>query len=287
MHILWVQDYNVFAFPGGAERNDRRIIHEGIRRGHDITMEFDSNWDCAVISNCVTIEDELMDQICNKKKHIFFMHDYIFCRYRLFFPCLDKCKRCPFMLMWKKRFLDSKLIIYLSPLHKEFHERVMPELKDIPNILIPSTVEPSKFKICESMTKLPNTGMSINSLLPFKGAERTLDFITKHPEIQFQIISPNPENFLIPPNTEIVCSKLPYDHLIGMLGSSEFYVELPETPQPYNRTFAEAKLAGCKVITNELSGAASYPWFSNRQRLIQELLAAPTNFWKGVEEYGQ
>jgi hypothetical protein len=284
---LWVQDFNVFAFPGGAERNDRKLIHEGIRRRHDITMELDANWDCALISNCVEIEKDLMDNICNKKKHIFFMHDYIFCRYRLFFPCLEKCKHCPHAKLWKKRFLDSKLIIYLSPLHKEFHERVMPELKDIPNILVPSTVEPNRFRELADRKKIPDTGVSINSLLPFKGAECTLDYMTRHPEIQFQVISPNPENFLMPPNVELVASKLPYHQLLDILSSAEFYVELPETPQPYNRTFAEAKLAGCKVITNELSGAASYPWFSNRQRLIQELLLAPATFWKGVEAYGK
>lgn len=286
MRILFVQDYNVFAFPGGAERNDRRIIHEGIRRGHDITMEVDAQWDLAIISNCVAIESDLINEICSRKSHIFFMHDYIFCRYRLFFPCLDKCKRCPFAQVWKKRFLASKLIIYLSPLHKEYHERVMPELKDIPSILVPSTINPHLFK--PSPNRIKNSAVSINSLLPFKGAKRTLEYIANHPTINCQIISPNPEGLVLPKNAEIPVSHLPYQQLIGILQNAEYYIELPETPQPYNRTFAEAKLAGCKVITNELSGAASYPWFSDRGRLIQELLNAPKRFWaEGIEHYGK
>ena len=286
MKILFVQDYNVFAYGGGAERNDRRIIHEGIRRGHDITMEFQADWDLAIISNCVNIEPEIIDEICSHNNHVFFMHDYIFCRYRLFFPCLDKCKRCPYTQVWKKRFLSSKLIIYLSPLHKEYHEKVMPELKDIPSILIPSTIDPRLF-LNPYYPKITNYAASINSLLPFKGAKRTLEYIEKHSSLQCKIISPNPDNLPIPKNAQIIAQHLPYKQLIEILESAEFYIELPETPQPYNRTFAEAKLAGCKVITNELSGAASYPWFSDRARLIQELFNAPLNFWKGIEHYGK
>lgn len=284
MQILFVQDYNVFAYGGGAERNDRRIIHEGIRRSHNITMELDSKWDLAIISNCVTIEPEIIDEICSKN-HIFFMHDYIFCRYRLFFPCLDKCKRCPHAQIWKKRFLSSKLIIYLSPLHKEYHEKVMPELKEIPNILIPSTLNPCLFK--PSPNRIKNHALSINSLLPFKGAKRTLEYIEKHPSITCQIVSPNPDNLTLPKNAQIISQRLPYQQLIQLLETTEYYIELPETPQPYNRTFAEAKLTGCKVITNELAGAASYPWFSDRARLIQELFNAPSNFWKGIEHHGK
>lgn len=285
MNILWVQDYNVFAYPGGAERNDCRLIHEGIRRSHNITMDFDSHWDLALISNCVTIDNDILESILSQKKHIFFMHDYIFCKYRLFFPCIEKCYNCKFADIWKKRFLSSKAIIYLSPLHKEYHERFIPELKDIPNFCVPSTIDPHLFNPFRQ-SRIKNSALCINSLLPYKGANRLIEFISKNPNIKFQIVSPNPSLLPLPPNAFIIAQHLPYKDIITLLETSEFYVELPETPQPFNRTCMEAKLAGCKVITNELMGAISYPWFNDRKEAIYELLNAPRTFWKGLEHYG-
>ena len=132
MKILWVQDYNIMAYAGGAERNDLRIVHEGIRRSHDITMDFEAEYDLAIISNCVTIDKEIMEKIY-EKPYIFFFHDYIFCRWRLFYPMLEKCRTCAFASKWKKDFLKAKKLIFLSPLHRESHYFAMPELKKIPH----------------------------------------------------------------------------------------------------------------------------------------------------------
>jgi len=60
--------------------------------------------------------------------------------------------------------------------------------------------------------------------------------------------------------------------LYKVLSGYETLVFLPRTPETFSRVFLEAKLAGCKVITNNLIGALSekYDW-SSRESILDKL----------------
>ncbi len=58
---------------------------------------------------------------------------------------------------------------------------------------------------------------------------------------------------------------------------------LPANPQPFERVAAEAMLAGCQVIANELVGATSFPWFTSRDEVAKYCGEAPKRFWEHVE----
>ena len=289
MKCIFLQDYDVFTYKGGAEMNDRRVIEAGLKLGIDFNFVFGGSNDIPpgeafIISNSVSFTSKVIQEIANTGKAIFFIHDYAFCKYRLFFPMADKCRVCSSVKLWEDIYMKALKLIFLSPLHRDVHYDAMPALKDKPYAIIPSTIDISNFDFRNgAIAKLPNTACSVNTLLPFKGADNIIEYIKKHPEIQFDIISDNPADYVLPSNA-ILHPRVAWENIQNFYAAHEFYVELPSTPQPFNRTFIEAKLSGCKIITNELSGAFSYPELRNGSidDINKILLDAPNKFWREV-----
>jgi glycosyltransferase involved in cell wall biosynthesis len=74
---------------------------------------------------------------------------------------------------------------------------------------------------------------------------------------------------------EVVSSPTPLG-LTRILSEYEYVVLLPTVPESLCRVAVEAKMVGCKIITNNLLGAASEDWFSkSRQEIISEMKKAP------------
>jgi hypothetical protein len=76
---------------------------------------------------------------------------------------------------------------------------------------------------------------------------------------------------------EVIASNNPVE-LYEKLCEYESLVFFPRTPETFSRVFLEAKLAGCKVITNRLVGALGedYNWDS-REEIISQLKKAEKN----------
>lgn len=76
---------------------------------------------------------------------------------------------------------------------------------------------------------------------------------------------------------EIIASNSPVE-LYEKLCEYESLIFFPRTPETFSRVFLEAKLAGCKVITNRLVGALGedYNWDS-REEIISQLKKAEKN----------
>ncbi len=285
MKIAWLQDQDIFAFPGGAEMNDAAHFREGLRRGHDLYLVGPqvpfSQPEALIVSNCLSFDRKRLTDMIDSAPAVFFFHDYIFCKYRLFYPYTEKCGSCDSTRWWLELFLKAKLLIWLSPLHRNATLLALPELENIPYALIPSAINPERF-LKEKEVIRQDAYLSVNSLFPFKGRENIIAFAEKHPDRLFHIISQEEETNLhgnivvLPPQT--------YDLMPKVYRLYKYYLELPATPQPFNRTCVEAKLSGCKIITNDLMGATSWPWFKEDAGYIaEELRAAPTRFWTAVE----
>ena len=60
--------------------------------------------------------------------------------------------------------------------------------------------------------------------------------------------------------------------LFHTLTRYEYFVFLPQSPETFSRVFMEAKLAGCKIITNEMVGAAGEDYtYSDQSCLLREV----------------
>ncbi len=286
MRIAWLQDYDIFSFPGGAEMNDASHFREGLKRGHDLFLVNPqtpySQPDTLIISNCVSFDRKRLADMVNSAPTVFFFHDYIFCKYRLFYPMIEHCGTCENSKWWLELFMKAKLLIWLSPLHREATLVALPELAEKKYALIPSAINPERF-LGKDINPRQEAYLSVNSLYPFKGRANLITYATLHPDILFHVVSPEPESEL--PGNMLVLPPQTYDQMHNVYRSYKYYIELPSTPQPYNRTIVEAKLSGCKVITNQLMGAASWPWFKESLEIIaDELRKATTQFWNAVEE---
>jgi len=83
---------------------------------------------------------------------------------------------------------------------------------------------------------------------------------------------------------EIISSQNPLE-LYEKLCEYESLVFFPRTPETFSRVFLEAKLAGCKVITNRLVGALGedYNWDS-RQDIVSQLKRSEKNLFSRIKE---
>lgn len=285
MRINWLQDYDIFSFQGGAEMNDAAHFAAGLRRGHELRLIGPTHpfftADAQIISNCVQFDHERLKNMVNSVPTVFFFHDYIFCKYRLFYPMIEHCGTCEYAKWWLDLFMKAKLLIWLSPLHREATLVAFPDLKNREFALIPSAINPDKFINNKEITR-QDAYLSVNSLAPFKGRDNLITYASLHPEMLFHIVSQDQEPDL--PGNMLILPPQTYDGMPKIYRMYKNYIELPSTPQPFNRTVVEAKLSGCKVITNKLMGAVSWPWFQEGPEHIAAMLrCAPDNFWTAVE----
>jgi GT2 family glycosyltransferase len=74
--------------------------------------------------------------------------------------------------------------------------------------------------------------------------------------------------------------------LFELLKQYEYFVFLPKTPETFSRIFMEAKLAGCKIITNSLVGAVNENYtYDNPHILLEEVKKARESIVNLFESY--
>jgi glycosyltransferase involved in cell wall biosynthesis len=296
LRICWYQDIDPFIYLGGAQQTDLTIIREGVKRGHDIqivvpqTFRLEKNADLNIISNCALFTQQQLSQVAKAPTpYVFFSHDYVpLCKYRLFYPMLEKCSRCVNKTFAKEFLEKSNLIVWMSPLHREAWLRSIPELADHPYALTPSCLDVEKLSPTQ-MNPTPNTVIGVNCLLSFKGKNNVLSYARENPEFQFTFVGQSevaPSD--LPKNTKYV-GQVSEEELIGLYAQHEYFIHLPSTCQPSERTCIEAALMGLKLIVNPLVGITSYPDFYkngevNREWLRTFVKDAPKRFWDGMEK---
>ena len=292
MKMSWIQDLDFMSQGGGAQNTDRAHFVEGIKRGHDMNVvipQVDLNTLFAdnspvIISNMMAgFHLGLFQNLVQKGKPcIWFFHDYQpLCKYRLFYPMLEKCKSCYRKETWLPIFLKARFLIWLSPLHRKSWLWACPELEQKPYAIVPSPIDSSQFYDM----KLPREGtVCVSSLFKFKGRRHVLQWTREHPDQEVDFVSGNPvPGEPLPPNCHDV-GQVPFWQMNEVYNRHKVFLHLPDTPQPFDRTVPEAYLAGCDIIGNKLVGALSYDWFKSRKEVAEHCSNSPKLFWEKVEE---
>jgi hypothetical protein len=283
-----MQDLNPLTSAGGAQLTDRGHIIEGMKRGHKIVILTPENKDTFqlteddffVLSNISNFDPNRLGQLPNRRA--VFHHDMMFrCKWRLYFPMTEKCdKDCPQGPIWKPVLEKALLHIFLSPLHYKVNAEYFGQAVE-PHVLVPSTVDPDEFF---DFRKPDRAGTcSLNGLISFKGQETNLEYARQHTEEKFVFAGTKDGDPQLPPNCSFV-GPIADGRLPDFYNTFENYLELPNTPQPFNRTVAEAYLSGCKIKGNALVGALSWPWFTDRKTVAEKLRQAPADFWNALEQ---
>lgn len=290
MKVAFYQDLNIFAVGGGAQLSDQSVFMEGIKRGHDVKLVLPetfnaidtSKFDLAIISNAVRFSREQLQKI-TQIPYVMYIHDYFpLCRYRLFFPAVDRCKKCVNKEFATDLLTRSALNIFLSPAHKNLWAKIIPEVKQHPSYLHPSPIDVEMFKPLDVPRKV-NSVIGVNVLLPFKGSANIIDYAEKHPEMSFTFVGGMEGNIQLPPNCKFI-GPMPYEKLPELYSQSEYCIHLPSSVDPFCRVVAEAYLSGSKLIVNKNVGATSYKWFKSREQVKKHVSESPKRFWREIEK---
>jgi len=285
MKVAILNDLPPFAGVGsGAELSIEQMMKEGWRRGHTVTaftnetMKDLTGFDLIVLKNVVSLGDRIFGL---KERIVNWPSDYTFCKWRLFYKQAAVCQRCIQVKKYESLFQMCELNIFLSPLHKRAYEHVFENMQE--SIYIPSPIDVEKFKPVPEIQRTTGIAVAVNSLLPFKGINNILSFAAAHPEMKFLFYGAKADvPFRMPLNAEYR-GMIPNDQLPQIYSQFEFFVHLPETPMPFERTVAEAYLCGCKLIVNPLVGATSYDWWSDRDSVRKHVGEAAGTIWNELE----
>jgi hypothetical protein len=293
MNVSWIADFDFLAnLAGGAEMSDREAYIYGMKKNHIMQLFTPQSargfapdiTDFSVISNASQFDlNWILNAVC-VKPYIAYLHDYWpLCKYRLFYPMLEKCKKCKNIEIVRKFAMNSVFNIFLSPLHFDAWCFAIPELKDHPHHIHPSPVNLDLFKPDPNIKRNPNAGLVINAAA-FKGAKNTIEYCGKHPSITFTFCGGKPAGPL-PANCAFI-GYVPTPKMPSVFNQASYYVELPDTIQPFNRTVLEARLMEVPhIIINKNIGAASYDWFkSDTVTIRKHIEEAVPSLWKKIEE---
>ena len=287
MRFVWVQDLDFVSNPysGGAQASDWGHYQYGLKKGHEQILITPQNWqsvqvqgeDVLILSNIRSFGPERF--LDKPNKIITFNHDY-WCRYRLFYPRLEKCiKSCAYKEPWEKLFKKAKLNIFLSPLHYKMHKEVFGDAIE-PHALVPSPVDPEKFY--DMKKEREKDVLTVNTALPFKGKANLIAWANNNPDRKITVVGAR-SDVPLPSNCEYI-GVVPYAEMPELYNKHKFYLELPSTPQPMNRTACEAYLCGCSLITNNLLGFMSWGWKLRDDVRGNVGSNASKRFWKSIEK---
>ena len=125
---------------------------------------------------------------------------------------------------------------------------------------------------------------------PLKGSYEFFDFVIANPNTKFLVSSWT--NY---PSLQFLCDNLPNIEYIGITKYNEmpniynkcshFYYN-PNLKEPFCRSFAEAFLCGCKILSNKLNQIGSYLHFQKygKEKFVNDVKNAHINFWNKINE---
>ena len=177
----------------------------------------------------------------------------------------------PENIKYQDLYINAQLVICQSKLHQDIMKKNLPNLNNIYNA--GCSLWGSQLSDFEVVYKKSKQNLKQKKAAIIRAA---------HPN-KGQDIS---EGYCLSNNMDydIISAQNPLD-LYAKLCTYESLVFFPRTPETFSRIFLEAKLAGCKVITNNLIGALgeNYNW-SSRGDILSQLQISVKNLLSNLEQ---
>jgi hypothetical protein len=265
MKFIFVADVFVEdGILGGGELNNHifcQLLHElghQVRRvhSHELTIEIieenKKEYDF-IVANFLNIKPDVLSSIRRATRYVIYEHDHKYLKTRN--PALYENFVAPADQLIYHDFYSSALaVLCQSSMHKD---------------------------IVEKNLKLNN----IHSLSGNLWSEGVLDFIEdlsknkkspKHSIMESTIEHKNTSGaakYCILKNMEYdLIASSDYKEFIKRLSQNESLVFFPKTPETLSRIIVEARMLGCKIMTNDLVGATGEEWFTLKgKKLIDKM----------------
>tara|TARA_R110002074_G_scaffold8656_9_gene35275 strand:+ start:6480 stop:8072 length:1593 start_codon:yes stop_codon:yes gene_type:complete len=250
MKIAFVSDFFLIdGMTGGAElANDRLIQH---MRGRDYTVqiyrshEFHdvSQHDYFIISNFVNMSEETKEALLDKP-YLIYEHDHKYLKNRnpSAFPDF---KAPPHMIVNEKFYRCAKAVLCQSKIHAEVVKKNL-AIRNVVNVgcsLWHKEHLETLRKHCKDEKAPLHAVLGSNNAI--KGTAEAEQYC-KDNQLEYNVL----------PFSE-------FDEFVENIASHETLVFFPKTLETFCRVVMEARMVGCKLITNDWNGCTHEEWFPN------------------------
>ncbi len=254
MKVFYIADFFVEDIPGGAEICDSILLDLLREQGHKIVrfrasevtpkhLNLYQNLGFHVlVSNFIRLAPISMEcLIRNPKSYSIIEHDHKYIRHR------DPSRYVEFVvppheIINQLFYANAKNVFAQSKLHAEvISKNLNIEVTNL-GVSLWSDEQLKVIEECRDAVKEP-THAVMDSPNPTKNTYRNINFCESK-KLPYTKIGP----------TE-------YSDFISQLSKCEKLVFFPAVLETFNRVLVEAKMLGCKIITNHLNGCISEPWF--------------------------
>jgi len=294
MKVAFLHD-TVPNYLGGAEMSNQRVIEVGekhfdIQIFYDELKDFDKTKDLIASSDAVIVsntfrckyEFELFEILIGSEiPYIRWEHDYGFCAKRNGYCFVtSKVKNCCSGQRFKhfrNHFAKSRLSVFTSPKHHQYHKEVYGDA--IHNVFIlPPPIQTELYQ--QSLEKQKDVVCFLGDLNNKKGGNDLIGFAEQNPQLKINVYGQNRLEREVPANV-VLHGKVENHQVAEILGRSEYFFFKPVWPEPAGRVAAEAFLANCKMICNDKVGTFSYPFYPNDpKKAVEEFSRGPYIFWE-------
>jgi|TARA_Y100000310_G_scaffold202070_1_gene202184 hypothetical protein len=314
--------------PWGAELSNAQVIKVGRDIGYEIVEVNQKNFvnhqvikdaDVVILNNLFMLGEQQFTRLLEvlmgeDKPYVRYEHDFSFCKWRQP-PCMGKmdgkgdiCGSCNVHLtpqnfrqqeIYRRLFSRATLSVFISPMHRDIHERAIGEYNIEPYHILTPPVDVDRFHMNGSETEresdlIVSTAGKLNPTGgDKKGWSNVSAFIDDHPEFKYEIYT------LLHPEIQAWKSlnhfnvslrePIPWEMLPEVYQRSSKCLFLPNMPDAAGRTVIEAALCGCEPIMNDMVGAKSFPKeridFDNIDIMRAQIERGPYDFWKAVDRY--
>lgn len=284
--VIFVADLFASDYLGGAELTTQALIDKSplevikiYAKNLNIADLQNFKEDFWIFGNFSSIDFNLIPVIAANLRYSIIEYDYKFCKYRSvekhYFETGHKCD-CQNQDIGKivsAFYYAAEHIFWMSVSQKSRYVERFPFLEDVRSTTLSSVFNDSFFENIKLLKSNPTERKGwivLGSKSWIKGFDDAVKWCND-----------NHKNF------DVVWD-VPYDQILEKMRSAEGFVYLPRGGDTCPRMVIEAKLLGCKVVTNDNVQHANEEWFQKNPDEICEYLAGRTDvFWNNVERMSQ
>lgn len=279
MKFLIISDFFLedLPFGGGAEYNDQILFELLKNAGNDVkrvkshNAGIDSlskldNDTKIIISNFINLSEESKSYIQKKFSYIIYEHDHKYLRRRI--PSLFFKLKAPKSEIVNYSFYKNANSVFAQ---SDFHKKIIDLNLNTDNVINLSGNLWSERDLQEIENNLTDDKKKLCSILhsPLvnKGTKQAIKFC-ENKNIEYELIADKN-----------------YYNFLKKISANEKLIFLPTIPETFSRISVEAKMMGCKVITNGYVGAKYESWFqSSPEKIIEEMHGAKNRIVNTVLE---
>ena len=261
--VVYISDFFLEHVLGGGELNDDELLKILNHNNHKI-LKIRSSFATIdileqkqdsffIISNFIHLSDECKQYLSDNLDYMIYEHDHKYVSNRN--PALFKNFEVPNREIINYFFYkNAKSVFCQSGFHKDivFKNLGLDNIYNVSgNLWSLETLETMM-----SFTKNEKTNICsiMNSSTGHKNTSGSIKYANQN-NIEFELIqSQNYHEFLL------------------KLSKNDKFLFLPKTPETLSRVAVEAKMLGCKVLTNGLVGASQEDWFTKTGKDIIEYM---------------